>query len=257
VGGGEHRNGLGVGLHAQVGARELRDVRQLGVDVRGLQVGEVQQHVVLVGTAAAALAHLVGHGPGHDVTRREVLDGGGVALHEALALRVAQDATLAAGGLGDEDAQAREARGVELHELHVLQRQAVAEGDGHAVTGEGVRVGGGLEDLARAAGGEDHGLGLEHVQLTGGELVGHHTGRATPLRGVHHDEVQHVVLVEELHVVLDARLVEGLQDHVTGAVGRVARAAHGVLAVVAGVPAEAALVDLALGGAVERQPHVL
>jgi hypothetical protein len=54
-----------------------------------------------------------------------------------------------------------------------------------------------------------------------------------------------------LHAVLEQRL----KDHVTGAVGRVACAAHGGLAVVGGVAAaEAALVDLALGGAVERQP---
>src|SRR5699024_9445623 len=56
VGRGEHRDGLRVRLHAQVGAGELRDVRELLVDVRRLQVGEVQQDVVLVGTAAAALA---------------------------------------------------------------------------------------------------------------------------------------------------------------------------------------------------------
>ena len=42
-----------------------------------------------------------------------------------------------------------------------------------------------------------------------------------------------------------------------GAVGGVAGATDGRLAVVGGVAAEAALVDLALGRAVERQPHVL
>src|SRR5699024_5378930 len=47
------------------------------------------------------------------------------------------------------------------------------------------------------------------------------------------------------------------QDHVPGAVGRVAGATHGRLAVVTRVAAEAALVDLALGRAVERQAHVL
>src|SRR5699024_2138698 len=58
------------------------------------------------------------------------------------------------------------------------------------------------------------------------------------------------------HVLLDAVLVEGLQDHVPGAVGRVAGAAHRRLAVVARVPAEAALVDPPLGGAVEGQAHL-
>ena len=70
-------------------------------------------------------------------------------------------------------------------------------------------------------------------------------------------QVQHVELVEELDVLLDAVLVERLQDHVAGAVRGVAGPAHGGLAVVAGVPAEAALVDPALGRAVERQAHLL
>ena len=170
------RHRLGVGLDAEVGARELGDVGQLGVDVRRLEVGQVEQHVVLVGAGAAALAHLVGHRPGDDVARREVLDGGGVALHEPLAVGVAQDAALAAGGLGQQDAQAGQAGRVELEELHVLQREPAPEGDAHAVTGEGVGVGRGLEDLAGAAGREDDRLGLEDVDLAGGQLVGHDTG---------------------------------------------------------------------------------
>jgi len=74
---------------------------------------------------------------------------------------------------------------------------------------------------------------------------------------IHHQQIQHVELVEELDALLDAVLVQRLQDHVTGAVGGEARPAHRGLAVVAGVPAEAPLVDLALGRPVERQTHLL
>ncbi len=147
---------------------------------------------------------------------------------------------------------------MELEELHVLQRQALAPHDAHAVTGEGVGVGGGLEDLAEAAGREDHGLGLEHVQLARGEVVGDHARDLRLARGIlHRDEVEHVELVEEVDAELDAVLEQRLQDHVTGTVRGVARAAHGGLAVVGRVTTEAALVDLALGRAVERQAHVL
>ena len=45
---------------------------------------------------------------------------GGATRHEALALAVAQDATLTAGALGDEAARAIDARRMELHELQVL-----------------------------------------------------------------------------------------------------------------------------------------
>ena len=72
-----------------------------------------------------------------------------------------------------------------------------------------------------------------------------------------HRDVEGVELVEELDVVLDAVLVERLQDHVAGAVGGVTGPAHRCLAVVAGVAAEPALVDAALGRAVERHPHLL
>ena len=78
-----------------------------------------------------------------------------------------------------------------------------------------------------------------------------------PPRGIGEHQVECVELVEELDVVLDAVLIQRLQDHVAGAVGRVAGAADGCLAVIAGVTAEPALVDAALGGAVERHPHLL
>ena len=57
--------------------------------------------------------------------------------------------------------------------------------------------------------------------------------------------------------MLDAVLVERLQDHVAGAVGGVAGPAHRSLAVVTGVAAEATLVDASLRGAVERHTHLL
>ncbi len=154
---------------------------------------------------------------------------------------------------------------MELEELHVLERQAATVGQRHAVAGERVRVGRRLEDLARATGGEDDRLRLEDVDLAGREVVGDDAGRGDRLvvgdlaRGevMVGDEVEDVELVEELDVLLDALLVERLEDHVPGAVRGVARAAHRGLAVVAGVPAEPALVDAALGRAVERQAHAL
>ncbi len=56
-----------------------------------------------------------------------------------------------------------------------------------------------------------------------------------------------MVLVVELDAVLEALLVQGLQDHVAGPVGGEAGSPDRPLAVVAGVAAEPALVDLAVG----------
>ena len=65
------------------------------------------------------------------------------------------------------------------------------------------------------------------------------------------------MLVEEIDLVLDALLVEGLDDHVAGAVGGVAGALDRAFAEIPGVSAEAALIDLAVRRAIERQSHVL
>jgi len=158
---------------------------------------------------------------------------------------------------------------VELEELHVLERQPAAVGQGHAVAGQRVRVRRRLEDLARPARGEDDRLRPEDVDLARREVVrddarGVHLGVGPgvvdePFRGevVVDQQVQDVELVVELHVLLHAVLVERLQDHVARAVRGVAGAAHGGLAVLAGVAAEAALVDPAVLGPVEGQTHLL
>ena len=118
-------------------------------------------------------------------------------------------------------------------------------------------VGGRLPDLPVATGGEDHGLRPEDVDLAGRQFVGDRAS-GDRLAGVFiQDDVEHVELVEELHALLDAVLVEGLQDHVAGAVGRVARTANGGLTVVARMTAEPTLVDAPLRRPVERQTHLL
>ena len=217
--------------------------------------------MVGVGAAATAGADLGVDRAGHHVARGEVFDGGGVALHEALAVFVAQDAAFAASGLRQQNPHLPDPGRVELVELHVLQRQALAIDDAHAVTGEGVRVGRHLEDLAEAAGGEQHRLGLEDMDRAGGQLVGDDAaggplGCAIVLRHIGEQQVEHVELVVELDVAGHALLVERLQDHVTGTVGGEARAAYSGLAVVAGMAAEAPLIDPSLRGAVERQTHL-
>ena len=66
-----------------------------------------------------------------------------IALHEALAAGVGQIAAFAAHAFGDQDARAVDAGRMELHELHVLQRQARAQHHGVAVARAGVRAGAG------------------------------------------------------------------------------------------------------------------
>ena len=220
---GRHdRHRLDDGVDAEVGARELGDVRQLRLQHLGPEVRAVEQHVVLQRPGTAALGHLLHHAAGHDVAGRQVLDRRRVPLHEPLTGGVAQDRALAAGALGQQDAELRESGRVELEELHVLQRQALAPHDADAVAREGVGVRGGLVDLAEAAGGEDDRLRLEDVQLARRQLVRHDAGGAlheapVVVADLRHRQVERVVLVVELDARLDAVLVQRLQDHVARA----------------------------------------
>ncbi len=142
---------------------------------------------------------------------------------------------------------------MELVELHVLQWDAPAEGNRDAITCEGVGVGGGLVDLSEAAGCKHDGLARKNVNLAGSQLVGHNTRWLSLV----HYQVQNIELVVELDAELDAGLVEGLQNHVAGAVSCVAASSNWSLAVVSGVTTKPALVDLAVRSSIERQAHVL
>jgi len=180
---------------------------------------------------------------------------GSYFLHEAVAVAVGEVAALAARALGDQAADAVDARRMELHELHVLQRQAGAQHHGVAVAGAGVGRGAGLVDAAAAAGGDHRGVGAEAVQ---GAVL--HADRHQAAAGavLVHQEVDGEVLDEEARLVLEALLVERVQDGVAGAVGGGAGALrHLALGVVRGVAAEAALVDQTLRRPAERHAEML
>ena len=92
-----------------------------------------------------------------------------------------------------------------------------------------------------------------------GDLVPNNARAATALvrLATFKDEIDDVVLVVELDARLDALLIERLQNHVAGAICGVAAAAHRPFAVVARMPTEAALVNLAVWCAIERKAHAL
>ena len=143
--------------------------------------------------------------------------------------------------------------GMELHELHVLQRQAGAQHHGVAVAGAGVRGGAGEIGAAVAAGGEDRHVGAEAMQLALGQVERDDAAAGAVL----HDQVDREVLDEEGRRVAERLLVQRVQHRVAGAVGRGAGALRDALAVVRGHAAERALVDAAGLGARERHAVVL
>ena len=214
---------------------------------------ELEQHVVLVGTAATAFLDFLVHGAGHEVARSQVLQRRGVALHEAFAIAVEQDGAFATAAFGQQHARAGHAGGVELPEFHVLQRDASACGHAQAVAGVDEGVGRGSEDAACAARGEQHGFGFQDVQVAGFHLQGGDTDHVAI--GVA-DQIQRHPFDEEVGAGLDVLLVQRVQHGVARAVGCGAGALDGFFTIVGGVAAEGALVNRAVGVAVERHAEV-
>ena len=138
VHGRQHRDRLAAQVDAGEDRGVLGDAGQALVQDLRVEVVEVEVDVVLLRAHAAPLADLDGHGARDDVARGQVLGVRRVALHEALALAVGEITALAARAFGDQHAGAVDAGGVELHELHVLQRQPGAQHHGVAVAGAGV-----------------------------------------------------------------------------------------------------------------------
>ena len=84
------------------------------------EVLQVQVNMIFLRPYATTLANFDGHRTTDNVARRQVLGVRRVALHEALAVRIGQVATLAAHAFGDQAAGAINAGRMKLHELHVL-----------------------------------------------------------------------------------------------------------------------------------------
>ncbi len=130
---------------------------------------------------------------------------------------------LAARALGDQAARAVDAGRVELHELHVLQRQAGARHHAAAVTGAGVGGGGAEIGAAVTAGGQHHRLARKQVHRAFVQLPG-------PARRWQAPSV--MIRSSAKYSMKNARLVrqrlpvKRVQDGVAGAVGGGAGALH-------------------------------
>ncbi len=217
VGAGPNRDRRVDRVDTRIGHRELARARQLREDLLGAEVAQVEEDRAV---DAAAGLDLGGLGTRNDVARGELERVRGVALHEALALLVDQIATLAAAALGDEDPARVHRRRVELHELHVLQRQPGAERHRHAVAGAGVGVRRRPEDPADAAGGEDHRLAGQELDAAVHQIP---RDDARAAATVDHEPEGEELLVDDHalgHPLLQL-LVEHLDQDVPGDVGRV------------------------------------
>ena len=221
---------------------------QLALHVFGGLVRDVEERAAVLG--AAALAHFGVDGAGNHVAGGELQLLGVVALHEALAIFVAEDAAFAAHRFGDQNAlharRPHHAGGMKLHELHVHQLGARVVGERHAVAGVLPGVRGDLPGLADAAGADDDGLGLEDDEAALLAPVAEGAGDAVAIFEQPRDGALHVDVDAQMH----AAVLQGADHLEAGAVADVAEPFEGVAA-------KGPLQNLAVLGAVEERAPLL
>ena len=225
---GTHGDRLFSRVDAHEGLGHFIDQRQTLAQVGFAEVTQVEVHDrahdrVLDGAALLlfvpeGLAQAVARAEFHVLVLRLVAQRAeAVVLQVAVTVLVHEVAAFAATGFGEQQAGDRHAGRVVLHEFHVAQRDAVAEGQSHAVAGHDAAQRAFAEDAAGTTGGDDHRLGFDHVELAGTHLDGHHALGAA----VFFEDVDAEVLVETLdRRVLDRGLEEGVENVEAGLVGR-------------------------------------
>jgi len=115
---------------------------------------------------AIRFVHFADDSAGEDIARSELL-GFVVALHKAFEMDIAEDAAFAAECFAEKKARGAfegEGGGMELDEFHVGEDGAGFEGDGHAVAGGDIGIGGFAVKLAESASGKENGAGAEFVE---------------------------------------------------------------------------------------------
>jgi hypothetical protein len=123
VGAGANRNRLVDRVDPREHHRKLSGAVQALDDPLGAEVAEVEEHVAVDASPFVDLGLL---GTRDHIAARELHRVRRVALEEAIALRVQQIGPFPAAALGDQDARRRKRRRMELHHLHVLERDADA-----------------------------------------------------------------------------------------------------------------------------------
>ncbi|KAG0922825.1 hypothetical protein G6F31_019753 [Rhizopus arrhizus] len=85
---------------------DFADRGQTLVDDVGAQVVQLQDDVAAVRTETAAFLDFLVHRAGHEVTRSQILQRGRIALHEAFAILVQEDAAFATQAFVNKHARA-------------------------------------------------------------------------------------------------------------------------------------------------------
>jgi len=96
-------------------------------------------------------------------------------------------------------------------------------------------------------------MGLQEMELSRGEIIGHHAATAAPVK----DNGKSIMFRVEFHLMLKALIIEGIEDNSARPVRSVAGPSHRPLSILGRMASKVPLRDLPFRGPVEGNAHVL
>ena len=254
VNGRQNRDRLLGHVDAGENTRRFRNAGQtLGKNFR-IEMIEMKEDVILVRTHTATFADFDGHGAADDVARGKILGGWRIALHETFAFGIDEITAFATRAFGDEATRTVNACRMELHEFHVLQRQACTQHHGIAVARTGMRRSRREEGAAITARREDHQRGTEAVNFTRRHVDGDDAAADAFLI---HDEVDGKIFDVEFRIVAQRLAIKRMQHRMACTVGRRAGALGDTFTEIRGHATERTLIDLAFFRTAEGHAEML
>ena len=205
-----------------------------------IEMGQVEIHVVALGTDPTAFANFNRDRTAHHVAGGQILGVGRVALHEFLALGIGEVSAFAPSALGEQHANAVDAGRMELDEFHVLKRQPGAQHHAIAVAGAGMGRGAGEISASVSAGRQNRHMGVEAVDRAVFEIPGDNAAAGA----VFHHQIDGEIFDEERDIMFERLLIQRVQDRVAGAVGGGAGALRRAFAETRRHAAEGSLINL-------------
>ncbi len=166
---------------------------------------------------------------------------GSISLHKPLSIAVPQDASFASDRFGNQDPQALDAGRMKLEEFHILKGNAASSTDSGAISGICIGIGSDPEHTSEPSCGEKNGFRRKNMDFSGRQLQG--GDPATPIS--FKDQVNDMEFIVKSHIVFNALLVKGLQDHMPGPISGVTGAMNRRFSKISGMPAKTALIDSA------------
>ncbi len=214
----------------------------------------MQIDVILLLAHAAAFANFHRHRARNHVARGEILGGRRITLHKALTFGIGEITAFATRAFGDQTACAINARRVELHEFHVLQRQASAEHHRIAITRAGMRRSRREIGAAITTGRQNHFGCTEAVNRAVIHFKRHQANAATFFA---HDQIKCEIFDKELGLRAQRLSIKRVQNRVARAVSRSASTLRGAFAEFGCHTAERTLINLSFFRAREGHAPML